>query len=214
MTRPLFALAALCALALAPSVSDAQSRRDRDRDRDHERDRDSDRDRDRIRGIRLSFQRERTPYREITMSVGALHSNDDDKNFPMASLRADWRLRRWLRSEFGVSYATGSIDRLENGSNPTDDRTLQLATATVGLRAELPTPWVRPYVGAAAGLVHRHEEEGAQYVRTTMAFPAGLRIVLSDRVSLRGEARFRFDQRRRGGEAVRIEQTGGLSVAF
>ena len=206
VARPIIAFAALCALFVAPSLASAQTRRDRDRDRDD--------DRGRIRGVRLSFERERAPYREVTMSVGALDSDDDNENFPMAALRADWRLRRWLRSELGVSYATGSIDRLENGTRPSESATLQLATATVGLRAELPTPWVRPYVGAAAGLVLRHEEEGAQYVRTTAAFPAGLRFVLSDRVSLRGEARFRFDQRRRGGETVRIEQTGGLSVAF
>lgn len=194
--RPTLVLAALCALAIVPSIAEAQTRRER------------------VRGVRISIERERAPHREITMSVGALRSEDDDENFPMAALRADWRLRRWLRSELGVSYAIGSIDRLENGVVPPESRNLQMATATVGLRAELPTAWVRPYVGAAAGLVLRHEEEGAQYVRTTMAFPAGLRLLLSDRVSLRGEARFRFDQRQHGGERVRIEQTGGLSVAF
>lgn len=194
--RPTLVLATLCALAIVPSIAEAQTRRER------------------VRSVRISIERERAPDREITMSVGALRSEDDDENFPMAALRADWRLRRWLRSELGVSYAIGSIDRLESGVVPPESRTLQMATATVGLRAELPTAWVRPYLGAAAGLVLRHEEEGAQYVRTTMAFPAGLRLLLSDRVSLRGEARFRFDQRQRGGEGVRIEQTGGLSVAF
>jgi hypothetical protein len=47
-----------------------------------------------------------------------------------------------------------------------------------------------------------------------MAFPTGVRFTLSDRVSLRAEARWRFDQRRSGGEAVRVERTGGLSVVF
>lgn len=196
----LAAIAASSALALAPTLADAQSRRERARER--------------VRDIHIRIGQERSSGREVTMSVGALRSDVDDEHFPMAALRAEWRLRNWLRSELGVSYATGSIDRLEDGTVPPEDRTLQLATATVGLRAELPTPWVRPYVGAAAGLVYRHEEEGRDYARTTMAFPAGLRFILSDRVSLRGEARFRFDQRRGGGEVVRIEQTGGLSVAF
>ncbi|MEO7963374.1 MAG: hypothetical protein ABIT38_05625 [Gemmatimonadaceae bacterium] len=200
VTRLPLALAALCALALAPNSAEAQWRRERDRDNDRERYRHVDHD--------------RVPDREITMSVGALHSDDDHKSFPMAALRIDWRVRHWLTSELGVSYSIGTIDRLENGSTPSEERTLQLGTATIGLRAELPTPWVRPYVGVAGGIVQRHEEEGAQYVRTTMAFPAGLRLVLSDRVSLRGEARFRFDQRRRADQGVRIEQTGGLSVAF
>ena len=50
------------------------------------------------------------------MSVGALRSQDDDVSLPMASLRTAWRLRRWLRSELGVSYAIGSIDRRRIGS--------------------------------------------------------------------------------------------------
>ena len=197
-------LAALAALALCPSLAESQSTRDRDRE-----------DR-RVRTVRLSYERrDRVPDREITMSVGALRSDDDDETLPMAALRTDWRLRRWLRSEVGVSYAIGSTERLElDGVISPDSRSLQLATATVGLRAELPAQYIRPYVGVAAGLVMRAEEGGAQYVRTTMAFPTGIRFTLSDRVSLRGEARWRFDQRRVGGQAVWVEQTGGLSVVF
>lgn len=204
LPRPTLALAALAALVLVPSLAESQSTRDRDRE-----------DR-RVRTVRLSFERrDRVPDREITMSVGALRSDDDDETLPMAALRTDWRLRRWLRSEVGVSYAIGSTERLELGGviSP-ESRSLQLATATVGLRAELPAQYIRPYVGVAAGLLLRAEEDGAQYVRTTMAFPTGIRISLSERVSLRGEARWRFDQRRVGGQAVRVEQTGGLSVVF
>lgn len=220
LPRPALLIAALCALTLAPSLSNAQSttrerERERERARERERQRDHDRDTRTFRAVRISVERrERMPDREITMSVGALRVQDADVNLPMAALRTDWRLRRWLRSELGVSYAIGSIDRLENGTVPPDSRTLQLATGTVGLRAELPTRVIKPYVGVAAGLVFRNEEDGDQYVRTTMAFPAGVRLVLSPRVSLRAEARWRFDQRRSGSEGVRVEQTGGLSVAF
>lgn len=193
----------LGALLFLPTLAHAQSTRDRERDARRER------------TVRISFdRRERTPDREITMSVGALRSDDDDKNLPMAALRTDWRLRRWLRSEVGVSYAIGSITPPGGGIILPPSRTLQLGTATVGLRAELPGSLVRPYVGVAAGLAMRDEENGASYVRTMMAFPAGLRFLLGDRVSVRAEARFRFDQRRAGGEAVSVEQTGGLSVAF
>ncbi|MES3033806.1 MAG: hypothetical protein V4813_07395 [Gemmatimonadota bacterium] len=204
LPRPTLALAALAALALCPSLAESQSTRDRDRE-----------DR-RVRTVRLSFaRRDRVPEREITMSVGALRSDDDDETLPMAALRTDWRLRNWLRSEVGVSYAIGSTERLEiAGVISPESRSLQIASATVGLRAELPARYLRPYVGVAAGLVMRAEEDGAQYVRTTMAFPTGLRFALSDRVSLRGEARWRFDQRRVGGQVVRVEQTGGLSVVF
>ena len=193
------------AMIALPSLAQAQSTRDRDRDRDDRR----------VRTVRFSIdRRDHIPDREITMSVGALRSDDDDTNLPMAALRTDWRLRRWLRSELGVSYAIGSVDLPSGGAGAGGSRSVQLGTATVGLRAELPSRFIRPYVGVATGLAFRDEESATSYVRTTMAFPAGLRLLLSDRVSLRAEARFRFDRRRTGGEATGIEQTGGLSIAF
>jgi hypothetical protein len=196
MPRPGLALLALCALPMLTTVAQGQ-------------------DRSRGRTIRISYdRRDRVPDREISMSVGAFNSRDDDKNLPMASLRTDWRLRRWLRSEAGIAYAIGSIDVPGSGSSAATSRTLQFGTATLGLRAELPTDFIRPYVGIAAGLTRRDEEGGDPYIRTTMAFPAGLRLLLSNRVSLRAEVRARFDQRRTGGEAPGIEQTGGLSVVF
>lgn len=205
MTQPRVQLTfvALGALILLPGLSHAQSTRDRDRDR-----------RD-VRTIRLSYERrDRVPDREVLMSVGALRSEDDNEQLPMASLRVDWRLRRWLRSEVGVSYAIGTWNPAGTGVIPAPSRALQLGSATVGLRAELPVPFVRPYIGVAVGLAHRSEEDGDPYTRTMMAFPAGVRVPLSNRVSLRAEARVRFDQRRAGGEAIGVEQTGGLSVVF
>lgn len=202
LPRQTRSLAALCALALLPSLASAQ----RDRERDTRP----------TRTIRLSFdRRDRVPDREITMSVGALRSQNDDENLPMAALRTDWRLRRWLWSEVGVSYAVGSTSRPEESAVIAPNSTsLMIGSATVGLRAELPSRVVRPYIGVAGGLTYRDEEDGARYVRTMMAFPTGVRFALSDRVSLRAEARWRFDQRRSGGEGVRVEQTGGLSVVF
>ncbi len=210
IARPSFVRAALLVLVAVPSLASAQWRRDRDRDRD----RDRGRDRDRVRAVRISIERERVPDRSVTMMVGALASDDDGRNFPMASLRADWRLRRWLSTELGVSYAIGDIDRPAGAQPGSGDVTTQVGSATLGLRAELPTAWLRPYVGAAAGLAGRHEDGGDRYIRPTMAFPGGVRLLIGDRVSLRGEARFRFDQRQRGGQAVYVEQVGGLSVAF
>lgn len=199
MPRLTLSLTALCALALLPTLTQAQTIRGRD-----------------TRTIRFSYERrDRVPDREITMSVGALRSEDDDAQLPMAALRTDWRLRRWLRSEVGVAYAVGSTSRPEGSATISpDSRSLMIGSATVGLRAELPARFVRPYIGVAGGLTYRDEEDGSRYVRTMMAFPTGVRFALSDRVSLRAEARWRFDQRRSGGEAVRVEQTGGLSVVF
>ena len=203
LPRPTLAIAMVATLSLLPALASAQRRDDR-------------RDARQGRSIRISVERgaDRRPDREITMSVGALRSDADDLTLPMAALRTDWRLRRWLRSELGVSYAIGTIDGQVGGLVSSPSRALQLGSATVGLRAELPNQFVRPYVGVATGLASRHEEDGAKYVRTTTAFPAGVRILLGDRISLRAEARWRFDQLRGGGQNVLVEQTGGLSVVF
>jgi hypothetical protein len=84
---------------------------------------------------------------------------------------------------------------------------------TVGLLAELPTPFVRPYAGAAAGVVARFDN-GDDFARPTVAFPVGLRAALSERVGIRAEARFRFDQTPGGASAPNRELTAGLSVAY
>ena len=159
------------------------------------------------------------PSRSLTLSVGALrYEPQGDDNHPMAALRDDWRLRRWLYSEFGASYALASLEPA-NGDPAADEVNSSLATATVGLRAELPWPYVRPYVGAAAGLFARFDgetdtSESDDFVRPTFAVPVGVRIPLTPTLSLRGEARFRFDEHRDGASVANVEQTVGLSFRF
>lgn len=190
----------LIAAALVPQRADAQWRRDRDRER--QRDRSS------------RYDRDRWADRDLTFVVGALSSDDEDRNFPMAAVRVGWGIRRWLRSELGASYATGSRDVFAQNGARLDDATVQLGTLTLGLRAEAPLEYVRPYVGMAAGLFGEHVEDGVKFVSTTMAFPAGVRLLLSPRIALQGEVRFRFDHRERTGQTVNVEQTGGISIAF
>jgi hypothetical protein len=190
---------ALLGVTAIPHRADAQWRRDRDRDRDRDR---------------YSYRHDEWAGRDLTFAVGALRSDDDDKNFPMAAVRVGWRLRSWLRSELGASYATGSRDRFAQNGTRLDDATLQLGTATLGLRAEAPLEYLRPYVGVSAGLFGQHVTDGPNYVRTTMDFPVGLRLLLSPRLALQAEGRFRFDQRKDGGQGVNVEQTGGIAVAF
>ena len=159
------------------------------------------------------------PSRSLTLSVGALrYEPQGDDNHPMAALRADWRLRRWLYSEFGASYALASLEPA-GGDPAADEVNSSLVTATVGLRAELPWPYVRPYVGAAVGLFARFDgetdtSEGDDFVRPTFAVPVGVRIPLTSTLSLRGEARFRFDEHRDGASVPNVEQTVGLSFRF
>ena len=160
------------------------------------------------------------PSRSLTLAVGALRYRDAaDENHPMAALRAEWRLRSWLRSELGVSYALANLDVTPAGSATTEEIDASLLAATVGLNAELPIPFVRPYVGAALGLGARFDGDGETYegdsfVRPIVAFPVGVRVPLSPRLALRAEARFRFDEQQDGRSMTNVEQTVGVSFGF
>ena len=153
--------------------------------------------------------------RQLSLSVGALrYDRADDDNFPMAALRVDWRLQHWLRSEIGLSYALADI-AVPGAPAGDDEINSSLLAATVGLQAELPLPYIRPYVGAAAGLFARLDEKGGdRFVRPTMAFPVGVRIPFSSRLGLRAEARFRFDEHEDGRSAQDVEQTVGVSIGW
>ena len=163
---------------------------------------------------------DRMPSRSLTLAVGALRYRDAaDANHPMAALRAEWRLRRWLRSELGVSYALANLDVTPAGAAAPEEIDASLLTATVGLNAELPIPIVRPYVGAAVGLGARFDGDGETYegdsfVRPVFAVPVGIRIPVSSRLGLRAEARFRFDEQRDGRSMTNVEQTIGVSFGF
>lgn len=160
------------------------------------------------------------PSRSLTLSVGALRYRDaGDENHPMAALRAEWRLRSWLRSELGASYALANFDVTPPGAAAPEEIDASIATATVGLNAELPFPVLRPYVGAAVGLGARFDGDGDTYegdtfVRPLLAFPVGIRIPVSPRLALRAEARFRFDEQPDGRSLTNVEQTVGVSFGF
>ena len=181
------------ALVVLPSVARAQRvvvRRDRDNDR-----------------YELRVERDRAPSRDILLGVGVLRDDLTDDDVPMAALRAGWRLRSWLRSEVGGSYALA--DAIAGG-----DGHSQLIAATVGLQAELPWPVVRPYVGGALGLAARFDDQKKDFVRPTFQVPVGVRIPLMSRLSLQGEVRWRFDELPSGGAAVNREHTVGVRVGF
>ena len=245
--RTSYVLAALAVLSILPAGADAQQsdrdrrdreRRDRERREEERRDREQERremeqerrerERERVRArervtVRVyrdgdQFRR-RPPSRNLSLMVGVLNYDfADDDNFPMAALRADWRLTRWLRSEVDVAYALGSVNPpLSPSPAPSDDdRSSSLGAATVGIQAELPIPYVRPYAGVAVGLFGRSDEgdDGASFVRPTTAFPVGVRVALSRRLALRGEVRFRYDQHEDNTTARDVERTVGLSFGF
>ena len=160
-------------------------------------------------------RRDDVSARTMTLSVGVFNYDfADDDNFPMAALRSDWRLRNWLRSELSFAYAYADIDE-DDALPEADEDNSHLLAATVGLNAELPWPVVRPYAGLAVGLFSRIDDgENGDFVRPTIAAPVGIRIPFSQRVALRGEVRWRWDQHPGGDSAVNREITAGLSFGY
>ncbi len=198
MRRPvLVTMVLLASLAsMAPATSDAQRRRDvREQSRDYDR-------------------RWSRNDRYISLMVGAFDADfAEDRNFPMAALRADWRLSRLIRTELDGTYALVEVPRLPG--SPDEDANSNIFTASLGVQAELPLDIVRPYVGAAVGLFGRFDQEGGRrFVRPTHAFPLGLRVMVSPRLALRGEVRWRFDSSPNGASTVDREHTAGLSFSY
>jgi hypothetical protein len=161
------------------------------------------------------FRRDLVPRRQLSLQVGALRYDQNGREtVPMAALRADWRLAPALRSELGLAYGFGDVPRLA-GTGGTGPIGAHLLAPTLGLIAELPTPYLRPYVGAAAGLFGRFDESGGErFVRPTFAVPVGLRAQLGSRLALRAETRFRFDQHPSGATAPNTEFTAGLAIGY
>lgn len=152
--------------------------------------------------------------RYISLMVGALDADfAEDRNFPMAALRADWRLARLIRTELDVTYALVEVPRLPGSAD--EDANSNVFTSTLGVQAELPLDIVRPYAGVAVGLFGRFDQEGGRrFVRPTHAFPLGLRVMVSPRLALRAEVRWRFDSSPNGPSTVDREQTAGLSFSY
>ena len=165
------------------------------------------RDRD---NIEMRIRRDRAPVRDVTLGVGVLHDQVTDDDAPMAALRAGWRLRSWLRSELGVSYALADA-----AGAAADGDHAHLASAVVGMQAVLPWPMLQPYVGASVGLAGRFQGgDGMDTVRPTMQFPVGIRVPITSRLGVQAEVRWRFDEQRSGASAVNREHTVGLHFGF
>lgn len=156
----------------------------------------------------------RTRDRDISLVVGVLDYDRGDGDLaPMAALRAEWRLASWVRTELGASYAIASVDRPDLGAG--EDANSNLVHASVGVKAELPHSVLRPYVGAAIGLFGRFDsDDGEDFVRPSFAVPLGIRIPVGDRVNLRAETRFLFDEHLDGRAVPSRAFTVGLGVRY
>ena len=158
------------------------------------------------------------PERSFTLQAGVLGTEiAEGSSFGMVAARADWKLARYVRGEVGLSLARGEVEvGNHTGSTPTfSQEPTRLSTATVGVQAELPLPYVRPYVGAAAGVYLRLDTAGGhRFLSTTQEFPAGVRIPLTERLGARGEVRLRYDEQQGNGQELGAETTLGVTWRF
>jgi len=156
------------------------------------------------------------PRRSVALMLGGFGTDvSEGRTFGIAAARADWRLSRWLLAETGLSYARGEVEMADHsGGTPTYSmETTGLGTATVGVQAQLPLPYVQPYVGIATGLYLRLDKPGGhRFLSTTHEFPAGVRIPLNERLAARAEVRLRYDQQQFSGQELGAETTVGLSL--
>lgn len=134
---------------------------------------------------------------------------------PMAAVRVDWPVNRFVRGEAGGSFArAGAVIHLDEYQTPTAVHAhTHLFTATIGVQMELPTRYGQPYVGVANGLFARRDpSRGERFVATTQEVLGGVRIPLNQDVGLRAEVRLRLDDHEDRGTSSSVERTIGVTL--
>jgi hypothetical protein len=150
------------------------------------------------------------PKRALTLQAGGFsYDQIDADRSPMLGLQMNWALSPLVVSEVGVTGSQVSLP----GVLGTDNR--RVGTLTVGVQAQAPLPYVQPYVGVSTGVVREFDRVADGHtVRSTHAFPVGVRVPLSQHVGLRGEVRYRFDDLDGGRNVPNTERTLGVTVRF
>lgn len=153
----------------------------------------------------------------VTPMAGVLDYEFANENFTMFAVRADRPLSKWVRFELESSLARVEVQSSGGFFDP--DGVVQkssLATVTIGFQARYRTEFVEPYAGLAFGIFARRDD--ADVVRSsqsTIAFPVGVRVFLTDRLGLRAEVRMRKDQTAFGVRSLtNWERTVGISWTF
>ncbi|HEY0018195.1 MAG TPA: outer membrane beta-barrel protein [Longimicrobium sp.] len=153
----------------------------------------------------------------VTVQGGGFsYSREGGDLIPMGAVRVDWPVSRYLRAEVGSSYArpgTTMTRPIAQGVQEAYQTHSSLATATVGLQAQLPTRLATPYVGIATGLFGRLDPDGGdRFIRPTQEVMAGLRVPVRGGIGLRGELRYRMDQHQDGVTGSNMEHTLGVTI--
>jgi len=176
--RPRFAaalrtLAVLAALALlhVPEALEAQGRTGRQRARD---------------------QRERLDERwRYTLALGSFRYDPADDRFVSVGLRADFPLSEYLQFEAHLQGVRPEF-LPEVGTNRVS---ATLIVFELGIQWRYRLGPLEPYTGVSGGLFARRDSDsdGRRFTRSTVSFPLGLRVDVSDNLTLMGEYRIRRD---------------------
>jgi hypothetical protein len=142
------------------------------------------------------------PLRE-SLTVGLAggvfnYESSGDQGFPIFVVRADQPVSKWVRLEAGTSYARPEVQtdsgNIFDPSLPAEHA--NLFAVTVGFQLRLTVGRLEPYGGVSAGFFGRYDGDsaGTRFGRSTLQFPFGIRLWVTDHIGVRGE--YRFDEDR------------------
>ena len=119
-----------------------------------------------------------------------------DEGFPIIALRMDQPVSRWVRFEVGTTYTRPEI---QTNAAMMFDPTLpaehtNLFTVTLGGQAKWTLGPLEPYGGFSAGFFGRYDggPTDRRFGRSTLQFPFGIRLWVTDHIGVRAE--YRFDE--------------------
>ena len=134
----------------------------------------------------------------VTVAAGAFsYELADDNDFFLLAFRADRPISPWVRLEAETSYSRPEVQTdIEGRFAPMlPAEHANLFTFTLGFQLKYALGPVEPYAGIAAGLFARYDDDsdGRRFQSSTVSFPLGVRVWLTDHLGVRGDFRFRED---------------------
>ncbi len=140
------------------------------------------------------------------------------EGFPIIALRADQPVSEWVRLEVSTTYTRPEVQTNTGGMFDPSLRAehTNLFTVTVGLQLRLTVGRLEPYGGISAGFFGRYDGDsaGRRFGRSTIQFPLGIRIWVTDHIGVRGEYRFDEDRHEAGVTHSDSEMTAGVFWTF
>ncbi len=164
----------------------------------------------------LGAQQER--HWTVTPMGGVLDWDFANEDFAMFALRFDRPISKWVRFEVESTLARVEVQELGGFFDPNGEvEKSSLGTLTIGFQARYETEYVEPYAGFSFGLFARRDDDSdsVRSSQSTLGFPVGVRVFLTDKLGLRAELRLRRDQTAFGVSSnTNYEKTVGISWTF